>query len=209
MAGAAAGGVEHRRDDLLRGLNLRDHRFEAGEDQGADVERALGIEPQDAVGDLLGIGEAERAHRAQLDVLDDHPLVLALELLVALAPDAEELDLLALRDQRIGALARQPHDRRVERAAQAALGGADQQQMHAVAAGAAQQRRRRRAAGHGGRDIAQHLVHALRIGPRGLGRHLRAAQLGGRHHLHGLGDLLRRLGGGDAVAQVLQAGHGP
>ena len=55
-------------------------------------------------------------------------------------------------------------------------------------------------------DIAQHLVHALGIGPRRLRRGLRAAQLRGRDHLHGLGDLLRRLGGGDAVAQVLEAG---
>ena len=50
-------------------------------------------------------------------------------------------------------------------------------------------------------------AHALGIGARGLGRRLRAAQLGGRDHLHGLGDLLRRLGGGDADAHVLEAGH--
>jgi hypothetical protein len=79
--------------------------------------------------------------------------------------------------------------------------------MHAVGAGAAQQRRRRFEPRHGGRDMAEHAVHALRIGPRRLGGDLRAAQLRGRHHLHGLGDLLRRLGGGDAIAQVLQAGH--
>ena len=49
----------------------------------------------------------------------------AAQLLVALAADAEELDLLALGHERVGALAREPHDRRIERAAQAALGGAD------------------------------------------------------------------------------------
>src|SRR5258708_33621961 len=56
--------------------------------------------------------------------------------------------------------------------------------------------------------MAEHSIHSLRIGPRRLGGDLRSAQLRGRHHLHGLGDLLRRLGGGDAIAQVLQAGHG-
>jgi hypothetical protein len=187
-------GLEHRRNDLLRGLNLRYHRLEAGEEQRADIERALGVEPQDAVRDLLRVHKFDGAERPQLDVLDDHRLELPPQHLVALAPDAEELDLLALRDERVGALAREPHDRRVEGAAQAALGGAHQQEMHAVAAGAAQQRRRGIAARHGGGDMAEHLVHALRIGPSGFGRHLRAAQLGGRHHLHGLGDLLRRLG---------------
>ena len=41
-----------------------------------------------------------------------------------------------------------------------------------------------------------------------VGRKLGAAKLRRGHHLHGLGDLLRRLHGGDAVAQVLQARHG-
>jgi Zn-dependent M28 family amino/carboxypeptidase len=62
---------------------------------------------------------------AQLDVLDDLLLEGAAQLLVALAADAEELDLFALVHQRQRALARQPHDRRVEGAAQAALAGAD------------------------------------------------------------------------------------
>ena len=75
-------------------------------------------------------------------MLDDLLLVEAAQLLVALAADAEELDLLPSAISG-GALARQPHDRRVERAAQAALGGADHEQMHLVAAGAGQQRRRR------------------------------------------------------------------
>ena len=46
-----------------------------------------------------------------------------------------------------------------------------------------------------------------RIGARRLGRRLGAPELGRRDHLHGLGDLLRRLDGGDAVSQVLQRGH--
>ena len=35
----AAFALEHRRDDLLRGRDLRDHRLEAREEQRADVER--------------------------------------------------------------------------------------------------------------------------------------------------------------------------
>src|SRR5262245_56918840 len=199
---------KHRRDDLLRGRDLRDDRPETREEQGADVERALLVEPHDLVADPFGILEGERADRAQLDVLDDLLLVEAAQLLVALAADAEELDLLALGHQRVGALACEPHDRRVERAAQAALGGADQEQMHAVAAGAGEQPRGRAEVADRGGDVAEHLPHALGIGPRGFRRRRRPAQLGGRHHLHRLGDLLRRLGGGDAHAHVLEAGHG-
>jgi hypothetical protein len=47
-----------------------------------------------------------------------------------------------------------------------------------------------------------------RIRARGFGRLLRTAQFRRRHHLHGLGDLARRLDRRDAVFQVLQAGMG-
>src|ERR1700704_5036739 len=194
-------------DDLLRGRDLRDHRPETREEQGADVEFAGLEQRDDLVRDRLGIREAERAHRAQLDGLDDLLLVDAFELVVALAADAQDLDLLALAGQRDDALAREPHDRRIERAAQAALGGAHHQEMDVGSAGAGEQAGRRIAAGDGGRDVAQHLVHALRIGTRDLGGRLRAAQLGSRDHLHGLGDLLRRLGGGAAHPHVFEAGH--
>ena len=69
-------------------------------------------------------------------------LEIAAKLLGALAPDAENLDFLALGKQRIGALARQPHDGRIERPAQAAFAGAHQQQMRLVVAGAGEQPRR-------------------------------------------------------------------
>src|SRR5262245_59437795 len=112
-AGIVAGLVrEHRRNDLLRGRDLRDDGLEAREEQGADVERTLLVESHDLVADPLGILEGERAHRAQLDVLDDLSVVEAAQLLVALAADAEELDLLALGHQRVGALARS-EERRV------------------------------------------------------------------------------------------------
>src|SRR5215469_15186060 len=96
-------GLEDRRNDLLRSRDLRDHGLEARKEQGANVEGAIGKEAQDTVGDLFGICEVDGAHRAQLDMLDDHALILALELLVALTADAEEFDLLALRDERVGA----------------------------------------------------------------------------------------------------------
>ena len=152
--------------------------------------------------------EGERADPAQLDMFDDLLRKKTAQLFVALAADAEDLDLLAFGQQRIGALARQPDDRRVERAAQAALGGADQEQMHLLAAGSREQPRRRAEVADRSGDAAEHLAHALGIGPRSLGGGLGAPQLGGRHHLHRLGDLLRRLGGGDAHAHVLEAGHG-
>src|SRR5207248_7801176 len=94
--GAVAGlALKRRRDDLLGGRKLRDHRLEAREEQRRDIERALGIEPPDLAGDAFGIDKADRAHRAQLDVLDDLLLVLALELVIAFAADTEKFHVLA------------------------------------------------------------------------------------------------------------------
>jgi hypothetical protein len=202
-------GVEFRRNDLLRGRNLRDHRTEARVEQRADVETELVVQRDDLLGDHLGVLEAQRAHRAQIDHLDDLFFIGPPQLIEAFAADAEQFDLFALGDERIGALAGKPHDRRIERPAQAALGGAHQQKMRPVAAAAAQQPRRRIETRHGSGDVAQDLVHVGRIGPRRFGGGLRATQLRRRHHLHGAGNLLRRLGGGDAIAQVLERRHLP
>src|SRR6516165_11727608 len=98
--------------------------------------------------------ESERAHRAQLNMLDDLLLVLPPKLLIALAAHAKELDRLALRDERIRPFARQPHDCRVERPAQAAFRRADEEKMRAVAPGAGQQPRRGAEIADGARDIA-------------------------------------------------------
>src|SRR5207237_9949084 len=120
----------------LGGRELRDQRVEARIEQGADVELA-GLEArQNLFGNVFGIDEAELANRAQIDVLDDVLLEGAAELLVALAADAENLDLFALADQRQCALARQTHDRGIEGAGQAAFAGTDQQQVHLIPAGA-------------------------------------------------------------------------
>ena len=53
-----------------------------------------------------------------------------------------------------------------------------------------------------------HARHAVGVGPRSFRLALRPLQLRGRHHLHRLGDLLRALHAGDAVAEVLEARHG-
>ena len=178
------------------------------EKNSVQTSNSLLFEARDnLVGDHLRLREAHLLDAAQFDDLDDLLAVDAAQLIGALAADAEDLDLFALVHQRIRPLARQPHDRRIERAAQAALGGADHQQMNLVGAGAGEQARRRVAAGDAGGDVAEHAVHALGERARGFRRHLRAAQLGRRDHLHGLGDLLRRLGGGDANAHVLEGGH--
>ena len=76
------------------------------------------------------------------------------------------------------------------------------QQVNAVGTGAGQKARRFGPDGDAGPEVAEHHGHALRIGTRGFRRALRAAQLRGGHHLHGLGDLLRRLDRGDAVTKV-------
>ena len=164
------------------------------------------VEPHDLVADVFGMLEGERAHRAQLDVLDDLLVVEAAELVVALAADAEELDLLALGRSAHWRARAQPHDRRVERphrprsAVQTTSRCTWSLPVPAAAAARRRGRRRPRRCCRAPSPCARH-----RDAPPG--RRLRAPQLRGRHHLHGLGDLLRRLGGGDAVAQVLEAGH--
>ncbi len=158
-------------------------------------------------GDHVGLFEADGTHAAQLDRLDDLFAVEPAQLVIAFAADAKNLDLFALVYQGIGLLARQPHDRRIERAAQTTFGGADHQQMHLVATGTGKQLGRGIAAGNRRRDRTQHLAHPLGVRTRGFGRSLRATQLRRRDHLHGLGDFLRRLGSGDANAHILEAGH--
>ena len=196
--------LDNQRNDLLGGRDLRDHGLEARIEQRADVE-LTGVEPrQHLLGDVLGVDEAELTHAAQVEMLDDLLVELAAELLVALAADAEEFHFLALVHQGQSALAGEAHDRRVEGARQAALAGADQQQVNLIAAGAGQQRRRAGRTGGGAGDVGDHRDHFVGIGTCSFRGGLRAAQLRGRDHLHGLGDLLRRLGGGDADAHVFK-----
>jgi len=99
-------------------------------------------------------------------------------------------------------LARQTHNGGVEWAAEAALAGADQKQVHLVPTRSGHERRRAGRARGCARNIGDHRGHLVRKGTGGFGRMLRAPQLRGRDHLHGLGDLLRRLGGGDTDPHV-------
>src|SRR5262249_48412648 len=89
----AAIALEHGWNDLLRRRDLRNDGPESREEQGADVECTLFVEPHNFFADVFGVLERERANRAQLDVFDDLFLVETAKLLVALAAHAEELDL--------------------------------------------------------------------------------------------------------------------
>ena len=160
------------------------------------------------LGDLAGDGEGDLLVPAQVDPVDDAAAEIAAQVVGALAADGEDLDGLALAAQADGVGAGELGDVGVEAAAQAALGGHDDEQMHLVLAGADEQLRRGVAVGAPA-EVAEHRIHALGIGARGGGRLLGAAQLGRGDHLHRLGDLPRRLDGGDAVAEVFQARHGP
>jgi hypothetical protein len=51
-------------------------------------------------------------------------------------------------------------------------------------------------------QVRQHGIHAFRVRAGGLRCFLCATQLSRGHHLHGLGDLARRLDGRDAVSEI-------
>jgi hypothetical protein len=68
------------------------------------------------------------------------------------------------------------HDGRIERTAQATLAGAHEQEMNPVGTGAGQKPWRPGIVGNRGRDVAEHLLHAFRIGSRCLRRRRRAAR---------------------------------
>src|SRR5215217_7614915 len=81
-------------------------------------------------------------------------------------------------------------------------------EMKAVLAGPRQEPWRLGTGDEARGKVAEHLAHVLRVRPRRLRGALRTTQLCRRDHLHGLGDLLRRLHRGDAVTQILQRRHG-
>src|SRR6202030_585146 len=64
-------GLEHRRNDLPRGRDLRDHRTEARVEQRADVEFEFVEQRDDLLRDHFGVLEPQGAHRTQIDQLDD------------------------------------------------------------------------------------------------------------------------------------------
>ncbi len=74
--------------------------------------------------------------------------------------------------------------------------------MHVVLAGAGHQRRSNVRLDRI-RDVGKNGAHALRIRPGGLRSFLGAPKLRRGDHFHRLGNLLRRLYGGNAVFQIL------
>ncbi len=74
--------------------------------------------------------------------------------------------------------------------------------MNLVATRAGHQARRVIRAGL--RDVCKHRAHPLRIRTSGFGCLLRTPKLRRGDHFHRLGDLLRRLNGGDPVFQILK-----
>src|SRR6185295_6771130 len=197
-----------RRNDLQRRRLLRDDRLELGKIHGGDVKLAGFEHGQHFVGDPGGGVEADLLEAAQVDAIDDLATIGAAQIVGALATDGKDFHGLAGGHQPLRVLARQLGDIRVEAAAQPTLGGHHDQQMHIVLAGPDQETGRVFLVG-APIEVGEQAVHALRIGTRGRRRLLGPAQLGGGHHLHGLGDLARRLDRGDTIAEVFEAWHGP
>src|SRR5918996_3712463 len=84
------------RDQLPEGQLLRDCRLEAVEDDRADIEGAVLIEPLQALGDGLGLGIFQPPAADALDGVLDQAAVVTAQGIAALAADAQQLDLLAL-----------------------------------------------------------------------------------------------------------------
>src|SRR5690606_36064460 len=119
----------------------------------------------------------------------------------------ENLDRLPFLLQALDVLPGQSGDVGVEATAKAALGRHNNEQMGLVATRADEERGKAFAAGNPPVEVGQNAVHALSIGACCGRCILRPAQLSRGDHLHGLGDLTRRLNRRDPISQVLQAGH--
>ena len=63
--------LEYRRNDVLRGRNLRDHGTEAREEQGADVKLEFVEQRDDLFGDAFRVFKMQHAHRTKIDQFDD------------------------------------------------------------------------------------------------------------------------------------------
>src|SRR5690606_24262323 len=98
---------------------------EAVEHDGADVELAGLVHALEALGDRRRLVVLETAPPDPLDGVDDQVAELAAQHVAPLAPDAQDLDLLAGLAQLAHAQPRAARDRGVEAAAQAAIRGRD------------------------------------------------------------------------------------
>ncbi len=189
---------------------LRDGALELVEDEVDRVELRLQEAGDDPAGDELRLLEVQ-------PVVDAHEVVrhlaaAAREVLATLAAEGDE------RDVRAGRLLLAPRalaglvDVRVERAAETAVRRED----HVERAGLRAHREQRMdrlvlrfgGGGHGARHRLEHLARLHGVRAHRDDALLRSRQLGARHHLHGAGDLLRRLRADDALADPLEGGHG-
>ncbi len=143
-------------------------------------------------------------HFAEGYVIDDVVLERPAQDVIALAADRQDLHRLAFPDQLQSMIAGKADDGRVEATCKTTLTSCNDEKVNLIAAGPGQKQWRFSIAGIGGGQAGQHLVHAFRVGTCSLGRLLRTAQLRRGDHLHRLGDLLRRLDGGDPVFQILK-----
>ena len=133
--------------------------------------------------------------------------ILTLQLVTALAADAENLDRLAFAFECLDVLARATDNIRVERTAEAAVGGRHDHEMYVVFSCADQKGRSPGILLQPARQTRNHCAHFFRVGARGFRRLLRAAQVGRGDHLHRLGDFPDRLHACDPVAVGFEAGH--
>src|SRR5205823_5501996 len=104
-------GARHRWDELHRGRRLRDHRFEPGKENRANVKLALVEQCEDLGGDHLRMGKAQYTSLPQIDDIDDQTAVIPPQDVETFLADAENLDRLALCREAVGMLARELDDR--------------------------------------------------------------------------------------------------
>ena len=189
-----------------RGDDLGHRRLEAVEDHRGDVELA-GLEHlHDALGDLLGVAEAEPRAAEIGDGLDDVLGEVAAQLVAALAADASILTVLpsassermARRASRTIELLKPPH--RPRSAVATISRWTWSEPVPASSRGPVPPLKLAPSDGH-------EVVHGLGIGAGRHGLLLGAPQLGRGHHLHGLGDLLRRLDASDPEPEGFETGH--
>ena len=175
------------------------------EDENHPVHAPAGIQLGQPVGDGLGVEERRFVGDAKVGV--GHRLVLEAKGARALLAHHDQVGLHALCSVRPHELLGGAHDVRVEGPAQSSVGG---QSDHGHAAHLVVLREEGEpfgvhldVAGHAGDE----LVHAYRVGPGGLDALRRPTKSGRRHHLHGLGDLLRVLDGADPPLDISLTRH--
>src|SRR6056297_2083478 len=199
--------LEHRGDHLLGGRLLGDDALEFRIEDRRDVELARVETAEHILGDLGGVRVAHALDVGQVDMADERLAPVAAKLFAALLADGEDLHRLALGRELVRPDARDLHDRRVESAAKAALGGHHHEKMRLVVPGAREKLRRAFRPADRLSEAGDHRIEPLRVGTRRLGGLLRAAQFRRGDHLHRLGDLPGRLDRVDPVLEVLEAWH--